>query len=239
MKILLIVGFLCFTCSIYGQLGRVEKNDRVARLVDRYEIKYGHFSGHTSMFPVYKDEVYTYFNKLDSVGLLPKEEYDREYVLQMFQEFSEPANREPVTLLKNFYRNKSHFFEFQKSKLYFSADPILFLQAGLENGISHQLRNTRGVEINGQLGTRIYFRSIIHESQSTFLQYHERLVNRFQTLPGNAVYKNFDFNLNTDAFDFLNAQGYAGLKVNEFLNLEIGHGRHFVGNGVRSVILRD
>ena len=224
---------------MYAQLGRVEKNDRAARLIDRYEIKYGHFKGHTNSFPVYKDEVYAYFKTLDSLGLLADEEYDRLMVLNMFQEFTPYEEKETVSLLKNFYRNKTHFFEFQNEKVYFAVDPILFLQAGLENGNIHQLRNTRGIEINGQLGARIYFRSMIHENQSTFLEYHERLINRNQTVPGNALYKPFDFNLNNPAFDFLNARGYAGLKVNEFLNLEIGHGRHFIGNGIRSVILSD
>lgn len=58
-------------------------------------------------------------------------------------------------------------------------------------------------------------------------------------MPGNALYKFFDFNLNTQAYDFLNARGYAGLKVNEFLTLETGHGQHFIGNGMRSMILSD
>ena len=239
MKGLHIVLFLFIFSSVYGQLGRVEKNDRAARLIDRYEIKYGHFQGHTNTFPVYKDEVYTYFMALDSVGLLADEEYDRLMVLNMFQEFTPYEEKEAVSLLRNFYRNKTHFFEFQNEKVYFAADPILFLQAGLENGNIQQLRNTRGIEINGQLGEKIYFRSMIHENQSTFLEYHERLINRNQALPGNSLYKEFDFNLNNPAFDFLNARGYAGLKVNEFLNLEIGHGRHFIGNGIRSVILSD
>ena len=239
MKGLYILFLLLLSYSVFSQSGRVERNDRTARLIDRYEIKYGNFEGHTGVFPVYRNEVYDYFSALDSLGLRPKEMYDRSFVLRDYKAFSTYEEKEPVSFLKNFYRNRVHFFEFQNEKLYLSIDPILFLQAGLENGNSHQLRNTRGIEFQGQLGDRIYFRSTILENQSTFLEYHERQIKRFKTLPGNALYKFFDFNLNTQAYDFLNARGYAGLKVNEFLNLEAGHGQHFIGNGIRSMILSD
>ncbi len=225
--------------SVWSQAGRVEKSDRIARLIDRFEIKYGYFEGHTGIYPLYRNEVYNYVASLDSLGLSPKETYDRELILNSYQEFGEKIEREPVSFIKNFYRNKTHFYEFQKKNLYLSVDPILFLQAGLENGTSHQLRNTRGVEFQGQLGDRIYFRSQVFENQSTFLEYHERTIRRFRAIPGNAFFKNFDFNLNTDAFDYLNARAFAGLKVNEFLNLEIGHGQHFIGTGIRSLILSD
>ncbi len=230
---------LLFSIALSAQSGRVEKNDRIARLIDRFEIKYGYFKGHTNMSPLYRSEVFSYIKSLDSVGLSPKELYDREIVLMQYQEFNDVVDREPTSFLKKFYRNKAHFFEFQNKSLFVAVDPILFLQAGLENGTSHQLRNTRGAELQGQLGKRIYFRSKIFENQSTFLEYHERRINRNLTVPGNALYKNFDFNLNTQAYDFLNAQGYGGLHINEFLNLEIGHGTHFIGNGIRSLILSD
>lgn len=232
-----ILLLLCFSAS--GQSGRVEKSDRFARIIDRLEIKYGHFNGHTGIYPLYRSDIYQYVASLDSMGLSPKDTYDRALILNQYKEMSSPIEREPVSFIKNFYRNKAHFFEYQNNKVYLAIDPILFLQAGLENGSSHQLRNTRGVEFQGQLGDRIYFRSRIFENQSTFLSYHERTIDRFLAIPGNSFYKDFNFNLNTVAYDFLNAQAYAGLKVNDFLNLEVGHGQHFIGTGIRSLIMSD
>lgn len=237
MRILFVLFFVQLGFLALSQNGRVEKDDRTARLIDRYEIKYGHFPGHTSSYPVYKDEVYQYFKVLDSVGLGPKELNDRDIVLGQYQEFSPYEPKEPVPFFKNFYRNKYHFFEYQNKNVYFSLDPILFLQAGIENTDTYQLRNTRAVEIAGRLGRRIYFRSKIFENQSTFLSYHENTINRFNAIPGNALLKPFSFKLNSSAYDFLNAEGHAGLNLNQFMNLEIGHGRHFIGNGIRSLIL--
>ncbi|MBK8563699.1 MAG: hypothetical protein IPN76_10245 [Saprospiraceae bacterium] len=61
------------------------------------------------------------------------------------------------------------------------------------------------------------------------------------TLPGNGLYKDYVSTIfnSEGSYDFLNAQGHIGFKATPSIGLEFGHGRQFIGNGYRSLLLSD
>ena len=154
-------------------------------------------------------------------------------------EFQGPIDSGSKSWWKHFYENKSHFYSLKKKDFWFSANPILFLRAGLDNSNDFVLQNTRAARIKGALGSKMYFSASIYENQASFQNYHEKTINRFQTIPGQAFYKDFDFGTDNRAFDYLNGDGFVGMSLNKFTNVEFGHGRQFVGHGMRSLLLSD
>lgn len=239
MRLLFIILLQCVFCSLWSQSGRIEKNERLYQLIDRYEVKYGHFDGFLGNSPQSRNAVYDYFLALDSVGLSPKEEFDRNYVLRNIAEKKEIELTDSKPWYKYFYENKAYLFDIKKGDFWISANPIMYLKAGIENGDNYVIQNTRGIRLKGALGSKVYFSSAIYENQASFLEYQKNRINRFQTISGNAFYKDFNFNIDNQSYDFLNADGFVGLKINKFINAELGHGRHFIGHGMRSMLLSD
>ena len=79
------------------------------------------------------------------------------------------------------------------------------------------------------------------ESQSRFPGYVTERTERDLALPGATVYKPyrstiFEFE---DGYDYLQSQGYLGFNVTRHVGVQFGHGRHFIGNGYRSLFLSD
>ena len=44
---------------------------------------------------------------------------------------------------------------------------------------------------------------------------------------------------NFEGYDYFDAEGYVGLDVSRNVALELGHGKHMLGNGMRSLLLSD
>jgi len=100
----------------------------------------------------------------------------------------------------------------------------------------------RGVEVRGIIADEVYFYTNIVESQARFNNFMERRIDRFQAIPGQGFYKTYESGVidNLNGWDFLNSQAYIGNSfAKETMSVEFGHGRHFIGNGIRSLILSD
>ena len=96
-------------------------------------------------------------------------------------------------------------------------------------------RNTRGFEIFGQLGENLFYYTKFLENQAVFVPYINEYIDSMVIVPGEGWWKNFGEN----GRDYTYAMGYVVYKPFENLFLEIGHGKNFIGNGYRSLILSD
>ena len=70
----------------------------------------------------------------------------------------------------------------------------------------------------------------------------ERRINKYRAIPGQGAYKDYESGVieSLTGWDFLNSQAYVGNSfANEAISVEFGHGKHFIGNGIRSLILSD
>jgi len=150
------------------------------------------------------------------------------------------AERKP--LLKYFYKSKANFFEIDKKGFSLRANPIINLKFG--NGIDDPntiFQNTRGAEVRGLIDDKVYFYSSILENQARFNNYVERRIKKTTAIPGNAFFKSFQSGVvdKINGYDFLNAQAYVGMNATKSVAVEFGHGKHFIGNGIRSLLLSD
>lgn len=145
-------------------------------------------------------------------------------------------------LFKNFYKTPANLFEVNTPDFHFRVNPMLNLGYGnLENDQEPAYLNQRGIEFRGGVDDRVFFYSNIVESQARFANYVRDRVTNDKALPGQGLYKRYDSNLFNfaEGYDFLNAQGYVGANFTEHIGMQFGHGKNFIGNGYRSLLLSD
>ena len=117
-----------------------------------------------------------------------------------------------------------------------TASPIIDFSIGTEL-VDNQntFKNTRGYILEGNLGKHIRFFSSLTENQATFPNYlHNYIVNN-NIVPGQGYARDFKHR----GFDYSMSSGNITYKVNDMFILQFGHGKHFIGDGYRSLLLSD
>ncbi|HBK82186.1 MAG TPA: gliding motility protein RemB [Flavobacterium sp.] len=127
---------------------------------------------------------------------------------------------------------------------WFTINPILNLNIGKDFGSinSYTYVNTRGVSVNGQLGKQLFFSTQLYESQGLFADYYNQIASSLKPsggspaiIPGIGIAKQFKEN----AFDFPLAEANIKYTPNQFIDLQLGYGRNFIGDGYRSLLQGD
>ena len=95
--------------------------------------------------------------------------------------------------------------------------------------------NTRGIEFKGDIGKKFSFYSSFYENQSKFETYINNFVKKHIVVPGQGAPK---FS-REGTFDYSRAEGYISFSPNTNLNFQLGHSKHFIGEGYRSLLLSD
>jgi len=123
-------------------------------------------------------------------------------------------------------------------KFYLTIDPLFNFEFGKDtkNPTNEVLyKNTRGILIKGDIGKDFSFESSFYENQATFVNYIDAFNNTMLVVPGQGRWKQFKSN----GYDFAMASGYISYSPNKHFNFQLGHGKHFVGDGYRSLLLSD
>lgn len=137
-----------------------------------------------------------------------------------------------------------HMVTVKGKNYWFVLDPILDLQLGKNtNGeVDYTYNNTRGLQVQGGLGKGLNFSATVFESQGRFADYFNRYAESIKPsggnpaiIPGRGIAKEFK----TDAYDYPVAEGYISYAPNKMFNLQLGHGRNFIGDGYRSLFVSD
>jgi len=97
--------------------------------------------------------------------------------------------------------------------------------------------NTRGISVDGKLGKSFYFYADFYENQAVFPNYIDDFVRTNKVVPGQGKSKNF---ANESPHDFSQATGYISFNAyKEYINIQMGNGKMFIGDGHRSLLLSD
>ena len=122
-------------------------------------------------------------------------------------------------------------------------DPGIDLQVGKDFDESiNTYNNTRLVYTQGGIGKTISFFAVIYESQGRFAGYFNRYAESIKPdggnpaiIPGQGIAKEFK----TDSYDYPVATGHVSYSPSKAFNVQLGHGKHFLGDGYRSLFLSD
>src|SRR5690606_37141061 len=107
---------------------------------------------------------------------------------------------------------------------------------------SYTYMNTRGLQVQGGLGSDLVFSTTIYESQGRFADYYNAYANSIAPdggnpaiIPGIGIAKPFKSN----SYDFPSADASLTYTPNKMINLQLGYGRNFLGDGYRSLLTGD
>ncbi|MCK0178583.1 gliding motility protein RemB [Flavobacteriaceae bacterium S0862] len=137
-----------------------------------------------------------------------------------------------------------HLVQLQGKGYWFTLDPIFDLQVGKDSDANFKstFNNTRGFYVQGGLGKNLSFSSSLYESQGRFADYINRYAESLKgfgpdpaVIPGRGIAKRFK----EDAYDYPLAEAYLSYSPTDFLNVQFGHGKNFIGDGYRSLLQSD
>ncbi len=129
-------------------------------------------------------------------------------------------------------------------------DYWLTLDAGVDLQVGKDLdtdlntyNNTRLVYTQGGIGKKLSFFTVIYESQGRFADYFNRFARSIRAdgggnpaiIPGQGIAKQF----RSDSFDYPIATGHISYSPSKYFNLQLGHGKQFIGDGYRSLFFSD
>jgi hypothetical protein len=142
-------------------------------------------------------------------------------------------------ILGIFYRTPANLYESPSSNAYLKINPLARIQVAGDEGEGFIMLKQAGLRMRGAVDERIYFETELLASRASFPDYVSRYIDQGKALPGNGWYQSErEMNGRSESpYTFLNARGYIGFRLTPSVEAQIGHGRHFIGHGLRSLLL--
>lgn len=96
--------------------------------------------------------------------------------------------------------------------------------------------NTRGLTMTGAIGHKFSFNTELFENQGIFPSATDSLIRAYAVMPGQGFVKSFR---EGRGFDFFYSNGYLNYSPSKYVDLTLGYGKNFIGDGYRSLIISD
>ncbi len=135
-----------------------------------------------------------------------------------------------------------HLVAVQGKDYWFTVDPILDLQLGTDTEADlGTYNNTRGIWVQAGLGKKFNFSTSIYESQGRFADYFNQYIESLAASPGEPIVpgRGVSKRFKDQGYDYPVAEAYLSYAPADFLNIQFGHGKNFIGDGYRSLLQSD
>ena len=217
MKILAVLFFF-IPCSLFSQQNNflLLTNDNL--FIDSYCASTDSFY-HTTFKPIVKSTLSGYKNIENRILRL---EGDSAFI----------ANKEHKWFWKKLLTDD--LIKVNKEQFHLSINPIINFEYGLDS-TKRLTVNSRGLIINGDLSDKFSFTTGAIETQVFPEKYLTEYIRIKSVAPGQARVKSFK---NT-GFDYSYSFGHISYSPSKHFNFQLGHGKHFIGDGYRSLLLSD
>lgn len=125
---------------------------------------------------------------------------------------------------------------YRSTDLSISANPLFNFQSTRELELDQKaFINTRGAIVTGRLGEKVFFSTSFYENQASYVSYQKQLIDSIGVIPGQGKPKPFK----DSAYDYAFSQAYISYSPTGMYNFQLGYGKHFIGDGYRSLLLSD
>jgi hypothetical protein len=192
-----------------------------------------------------------YFNDAEKLLYTPDNYFHTAVKPWLIPEMNKIGNIDSIKnqyLLKNNFKKKlcntiynkilnENLIILNKEDLRLNIDPVFNFEWGkdfIKNDKS-KFVNTRGVQAEGSIGNKFSFFTTFYENQGTFIRYLDSNIRKNYIVPGQGGIKTFK----TSGFDYAWASGYISYTPSKYFNFQFGHGKNFIGDGYRSLLLSD
>ncbi|OFY63714.1 MAG: hypothetical protein A3H98_06460 [Bacteroidetes bacterium RIFCSPLOWO2_02_FULL_36_8] len=242
-----LIYLLLFSSPLTAQDYPITLQTDFYRIIDRnLVIKGKQKNVHTTFKPYNAAKIAGWLDELDSSSFsdLELKYLARELVTfeTKARNYVEPSER------KYFFKEDNALFKWkapvsENEKYSFSANPVLNFNFGLSSSTEPTKKindtlflNSRGAEVFGFLGNKVGLYTYFADNQTVVPVYADRKIQKNGAVPGEGQWVLFK----NKGYDFYSARGFATFDVfKPYINFQFGHGRHFIGNGFRSVVLSD
>lgn len=156
------------------------------------------------------------------------------YMNKELREYTNDTAMSRVPILGRFFQYPADLFYYEDEKLDLHVNPVLQFSYGKTNdALGTIFVNSRGAEIRGRIDKKVAFYTMLTENQARYPVYVNDIRDSTLVVPYEGFWKQYA----TTGVDFFRAQGYVDFGFSKSISAQLGFGKHFVGNGVRSLIL--
>jgi hypothetical protein len=121
-------------------------------------------------------------------------------------------------------------------KFHITAAPFIRFELGYDNLPGRTINfNKRGVVLTANIGKKVSIFTSFSENQAKYPEYLTGQIRATRVVPGEGKARNFE----TNAYDFSNVWAYFNYRPIKNFSVEVGNGKHFIGDGYRSLLLSD
>jgi len=125
----------------------------------------------------------------------------------------------------------------------FTINPQCNFEIARNNGDSvRNWINMRGIRIDGNVTQKVFFSTSFYEFQSLFTDYREDRIREigYRVIPGAGRSKRFDASTYQQGVrDYAFSEAYITYIPSNYFKFQLGHGKHFIGDGYRSLLRSD
>ncbi|GIV34553.1 MAG: hypothetical protein KatS3mg031_2088 [Chitinophagales bacterium] len=216
-------------------------NSEEYTVIDRLNIRYGKvlpvFS--TAVKPYSRKKTAAYAQAVRNANIQGNARFESD-LSRLYLETSEWLEDTVIKSKRPFWRifypEPSSFLAVNTRSFILKLNPVLHFQLGGQKEAKElQFVNTRGVELRGYILKRLGFYVYVADNQMRNMDYVKERILQEEAVPGEAFYKEF----RTTGVDYFTTQGYIVFNALRHIDISLGHGKHFFGNGIRSLFLSD
>lgn len=242
---------LSFTCIILlfgipaakAQSTYIPLGSYSMHIIDRMEIKQGRLaepSEFNTTAKAYKRESIAHY--VDSFNIstakLSRQDYFNLAYLQ--NDNFEYSNSESTMTRKRLsgvlYKHKAALFDVSIPDFKLVINPVAYQKLEYDRSQKQaNYLNTRGFEIRGKIGDHISFYTMYADEIQRLNSWNKQFYDDYRVIPGMAFLKTTDGR----NFNYWLASGYLAFQAGKYFDVQFGHGRNFLGNGYRSLMMSD
>ncbi|HET8573949.1 MAG TPA: hypothetical protein VFL76_08765 [Edaphocola sp.] len=229
-----------------GQNTYRSASDEVNHLLDRMETKSGEFSNDLflSNKGVSRKDVYDFLVRFRGSGYYANETTVDDYnIFKALSENGEWAmpNGDGAEISKYalgpFYQRQPDFIHLNKHNFFWVLNPVLGAGVTAQQKPAREVlwQATEGLETRGRLGRWLGFSMALTNNNTRPAAYIQRRIDQWQAIPGAGSYRQ-----TANGYQYWQFEGNLDASlIKDHISLDIGYGKHFIGDGIRSLFLSD
>lgn len=242
---------LCFLtiATLKAQSSYVPLGSYSMHVLDRMEIKQGRLATPTEFNTTtraYKREsIAHYADSFDQLNtpLSQQDKFNLQYLQDDNFEYSSSAqtlSNKPLWGTKIF-NHKAAFFDISVPDLTLIFNPVAYFKLEYDgNQKKAAYINTRGLEIRGKFGNHISFYTMLGDEIQQLNTWNLDYFKTNNVVAGQSfLYTDLVKPGDSTIFNYWVASGSISLQAGKYIDMQFGHGRNFLGNGYRSLMLSD
>lgn len=242
-KLILFVSFVSIVAVVYPQSSLLQNGSLTEYMVKRYEIRSGRLMNgfHADVGSYFREDVGAFLDmQSDTAGNLSKtDKWLFDYHNADNHNWSKGSwNDAEKPLLRRFYTNKNAIYAVKDPQFELLLNPVILYSLGSESDypLDDQIFvNERGVEARGNIGRKIGFYTYFTDNQARYPTYVNNWIDTMGSIPGEGFWKDFK----ETGVDHYTARAHITWSALKSVKFTFGHGRNFIGNGIRSLMLSD